>query len=140
MQRHISLGFAILSLLPAAGFAQEFRGTITGRVLDAQSAAIPHARVAAVLVATGAQSVTLSGTDGQFTIPFLSPGVYRVEAEAPGFKRYAREKFEVAAGERPDLRRQFLRLLDAPDDIDCVRPDVTRRRGRLRRASPSGAS
>src|ERR1700686_4867065 len=97
IQPRIPLGSTTLLFLTSAGFAQEFRGTITGRVIDPQSAAIPNAKIVAVLVATGAQSATVTGPDGQFTIPFLSPGAYRVTAEAPGFKHYVRENFEVSA-------------------------------------------
>jgi hypothetical protein len=88
-----------LILLPGL-YAQEFRGTVTGRVTDAQSAAVPSARIVAVLVATGAHSATTSGPDGQFTIPFLSPGIYRLEAEVSGFKKYIRENLQVDAGDR----------------------------------------
>lgn len=93
----------IFVLLGAAVFAQEFRGTITGRVTDAQNAAVPTAKVAAVLVSTGARSETLSGSDGLYTLPFLSPGIYRIECDAPGFKRYVQAGFEVKAGERSGL-------------------------------------
>ncbi len=81
MPRCLSVVFLTLILLPGI-YAQEFRGTVTGRVVDVQSAAVPNAKIIAVLVATGAQSVTNTGLDGQFTIPFLSPGTYRVEADA----------------------------------------------------------
>src|SRR2546429_4757672 len=30
-------------------------------------------------------------TDGGYTIPFLKPGTYRVEAQVSGFKRYVRD-------------------------------------------------
>jgi hypothetical protein len=95
-----------LILLPGL-YAQEFRGTLTGRVVDAQSAAVPGAKIVAVLVATGAQSATGSGPDGLFTIPFLSPGMYRVEAEVPGFKKYIRENLQVDAGDRVGIDIQL---------------------------------
>ena len=81
----------VLVFLPALA-AQEFRGTITGRIIDSQSAAVPNARVTAVLSSTGAQSVTASGPDGLFTIPFLAPGSYRVEAEAPADRTWSCSK------------------------------------------------
>src|SRR5260370_4025150 len=99
MPRRTLLVYLSLTLLPGL-FAQEFRGTVTGRVVDAQSAAVPNARIVAVLVATGGQSVTNSGLDGLFTIPFLAPGSYRLEADAPGFKKYIRENLAEDAGER----------------------------------------
>ena len=85
--------------LACALFGQEFRATITGRVTDAQNAAVPGVKVVATLLTTGAKSETATGPDGLYTIPFLTPGAYRVEAEAPGFKRYLRE-IDAPAGER----------------------------------------
>src|SRR5205085_1812610 len=90
-------------LLTQLMMAQEFRGTITGRVTDAQKAAIPNAKISATLLATGSKSETTTGVDGLYTIPFLAPGEYRVEAEATGFKRYVRGGMNVSAGERIGL-------------------------------------
>jgi Carboxypeptidase regulatory-like domain len=106
MPRGALFVFLSFALLPAL-YAQEFRGTVTGRVVDVQSAAVPNARIVAVLVATGGQSVTNSGLDGLFTIPFLAPGTYRLEADAPGFKKYIRENLAVDAGERMALDIQL---------------------------------
>jgi hypothetical protein len=82
---------------------QEFRGTITGRVTDAQAASVPNAKISATLLATGGRSQTSTGTDGLYTIPFLAPGTYKLEVEASGFKRYVRDGVEVTAGERVGL-------------------------------------
>jgi hypothetical protein len=87
--------------------AQEFRATITGRVTDAQNAAIPGAKVTVTLLTTGARSETTTGADGLYTIPFLTPGTYRVEAEAQGFKRNVRPNFEAPTGERSSLDIQL---------------------------------
>ena len=100
--RSLELGI-LLTLLGSVLPAQEFRGTITGRITDAQQAAVPNARVGATLVSTGARSETLSGADGLYTLPFLAPGQYRVECDAAGFKRYVQSGFEVKAGERSGL-------------------------------------
>ena len=83
MLRRIAFG-AVLCLLAASAFAQEFRGTITGRVTDSQNAAVPLAKITATLVSTSSRSTTTTSTDGLYTIPFLAPGTYRIEAEAPG--------------------------------------------------------
>src|SRR5450759_1011332 len=104
--RQPSFVFLALTLSPVLN-AQEFRGTVTGRVVDAQQSAIPNAKVVATLVATGAQSVTNTGMDGQFTIPFLAPGTYKVEADAPGFKKYIRENLGVSAGDRVSVDIQL---------------------------------
>jgi hypothetical protein len=103
MQRRIVFGLVVLSLLALIAPAQEFRGTITGRVTDAQQASVPNAKIQVTLLSTGARSNTTSGTEGLYTIPFLAPGTYKMEVEASGFKRYVREGLEVAAGERLGL-------------------------------------
>lgn len=101
MPRRNLFVFLSLTLLPAL-YAQEFRGTLTGRVVDAQSAAVPNARIVAVQVATGGRSITLSGSDGLFTIPFLSPGTYRVEADSPGLVRVAAARWRSSSSrQRP---------------------------------------
>src|SRR5215471_4979255 len=100
MLRSMRLGLAGALLLTISGFSQEFRGTITGRVTDAQSASVPNAKIQVTLTSTGARSQTTTGQDGLYTIPFLAPGTYHMEVEAAGFKRYVRDGLDVAAGER----------------------------------------
>ena len=101
MLRRITFGLCLaLSFLAISGSAQEFRGTITGRVTDAQSASVPNAKIVVTLLATGARSQTTSGSDGLYTIPFLAPGIYKLEAEGSGFKRYVRDSVELNAGDR----------------------------------------
>ena len=96
--------FAVPSLVFLSALsAQEFRGSLTGRVVDAQLAAVPSAKVVAILVSTGAQSTTATGQDGLFTIPFLAPGIYRVEADVPGFKKYVRDGLQIDAGDRVNI-------------------------------------
>ncbi len=94
----ILLAFALFAS-PLA--AQETTGKIQGRVVDAQSLAVPGATV----TATGVQGSknTMTDGDGRYTIPFLTPGVYSVRAELQGFK--AIEQKEVSVRARPDGRR-----------------------------------
>src|SRR6202035_1518593 len=94
------------SLLLLAGWlatAQEFRGTLTGRVVDSQEARVPGVRIIATQVDTGANYETVSSSDGQYTVPFLAPGTYRVTATVPGFKRYVRQGVLVSTNERTGL-------------------------------------
>src|SRR5260370_42714146 len=89
-RRMIAVGF-LSACLTVSGFAQEFRGTITGRVTDAQSASIPNARIVVTLVNTGGKSQTVTGSDALYTSPFLAPGIYKLEPEASGFKPHVRD-------------------------------------------------
>lgn len=92
---------AVLCGVPAIG--QEFRSTITGRVIDAQQAVVPGVKVICTNIATGAKYATVSGADGAFTVPSLTPGQYSLSAEAAGFKAYLRKDFEVTANQRMQL-------------------------------------
>ncbi len=90
----------ILSLCAALASAQEFRSTLSGRVVDQQQAVVPGVQVTAVQTETGARMETVSGHDGQFTLPFLLPGTYEVSAVAQGFKHYIRSGMVLSANER----------------------------------------
>mgnify|MGYP005845610223 CR=1 FL=1 len=86
-----------------AVFGQQFRGTILGRVVDAQEAVIPNASVTATKLDTGEVYATESTDTGQFTLSFLAPGQYRLEATAQGFKTYVREPVQVSSNQQMTL-------------------------------------
>jgi hypothetical protein len=91
---------ALLAGFALALPAQEFRATISGRITDAQNAAIAAAKISVVQIGTEAKFETIAGTDGLYTIPFLPPGNYRLTAEASGFKRHVHENVSAGANER----------------------------------------
>jgi hypothetical protein len=79
--------------------AQEFRATISGRVLDASGSAVPSAKIQAVNVATNETSNATSDPSGSYSIPFLRPGQYKVNVTAPGFKQFNRENITLSVGQ-----------------------------------------
>ena len=79
--------------------AQEFRGTITGRISDPSGAGVP-ATVTVTNVATNEESRATAADSGDYTIPFLKPGKYTISVEAQGFKRATREDIEVRVDDR----------------------------------------
>jgi len=95
----IRLGLCALVMTCLAP-AQEFRATMTGRVMDAQGAVVPGVKVVLTQVQIRANHETVSGGDGGYTVPFLPPGAYRLTAEAPGFKRFVRDGLHVSTGDR----------------------------------------
>src|SRR3954449_1349026 len=103
MQRCICFGAAALWLAVAPTFAQQFRGSISGRVLDQQQAAVPGAKIHAVESETGAKFQTVTNGDGTYVLTFLPPGPYSVAAEAAGFKRYVNAQVRVTTNEREQL-------------------------------------
>ncbi|HXW06809.1 MAG TPA: carboxypeptidase-like regulatory domain-containing protein, partial [Vicinamibacterales bacterium] len=102
MFRHTwTSGMALVVLaFAASAHAQDFRGTITGRISDAQGGRLPGATVTATNVATNVGSTTTTGMEGQYTISYLTPGVYAVSVELSGFKKLVRENIEVRVGDR----------------------------------------
>jgi hypothetical protein len=89
-----------LLLMAASLSAQEFRGTLMGRVSDPSGAAVPNAKVTVIKTDTNTRSETVSGPEGSYTAPFLAPGRYEVIAEAPGFKKYVHSGIEVGTNQR----------------------------------------
>ena len=88
------------ALLLASAFAQEFRGTINGRVSDATGSGIPGAKVTVKNIATNEQTVVATTAAGDYAAPFLIPAKYTVTAEVPGFKEEIRENVEVRVNEK----------------------------------------
>ncbi len=86
-----SLLGALLCLLAAstAAVGQTF-GEITGTVSDSTGAVVAAANVRATNTATSQTREATTNETGNFTIPFLAPGVYRVRVEKQGFKTATR--------------------------------------------------
>jgi hypothetical protein len=81
--------------------AQEFRGAFSGSVTDAQGSAVPKAKITVTETRTNTKSTAISEGTGEYTIPFLAPGIYDISAEAPGFKTYIQHGMTLSAGEHP---------------------------------------
>jgi Carboxypeptidase regulatory-like domain len=103
IRNRVVQAIVLVLLVAAAASAQEFRGTLSGQILDAGSAAVPGAQVVATDIDTGAKYETRSTAEGQYTLPFLAPGYFRLSASANGFKRYIRDRVRVSANERVRL-------------------------------------
>jgi hypothetical protein len=97
----------LMAILCATLHAQEYRATITGTVTDPSGASIPNATIKATNNATNNVSETKTNSDGVYTMPLLEPGVYRVEATAPGFQSIQRTGITLAVGQRLNLALQM---------------------------------
>src|SRR5262245_37775687 len=83
----------------APTFAQINRGAIKGAVTDPSGAVVGGAAVTATNVATGVESKATTDAGGNFTIPFLPAGLYRLTVEQPGFKKGVFERVNVPVGD-----------------------------------------
>ena len=93
----------LLALCAAPLSAQDFRGSIIGRVNDSSGARLPGATVTATNTATNVGSTTTTNNDGSYSILYLTPGTYTVAVELAGFKRIVRDAVEVRIGDRLTL-------------------------------------
>ena len=78
--------------------AQTDRGVITGTVKDASGAVVPGARVSAVQISTNTNFKTTTTAAGDYTVPSLPVGTYRIRVESTGFKAYVADGIEVQPG------------------------------------------
>ena len=86
------------ALLGMTAGAQEFRATLTGRVMDPSGAVVPNAAVTITNTGTGAATVVQSGASGDYYAPFLAPGAYNLSVVAPGFQKYVRVGVQLDTG------------------------------------------
>lgn len=97
------VSYALIALCFAAVplFAQGNTGAILGTVTDSSGAVVPAAKVVVSNVDTGVAFPTTTDDVGNYSIRFLPPGHYKVEAEAGGFKKAIRQDITL------DLAREF---------------------------------
>lgn len=97
------LAATVFVLAPATAFAQYNTAEIAGVVKDEQGGAVPGATVTATHVASGARIDRVSDAAGQFFMPALQVGDYRVTVELSGFRPFVRTGLTLRVGQRVDL-------------------------------------
>ena len=88
-----------LVLFPSLASGQIGSSTITGRVTDSTGAVVPRVNISIVQGETNFQFVAVTNDDGLYRVPSLSPGTYRINFEAAGFKKLVRDGIELRAGD-----------------------------------------
>jgi outer membrane receptor protein involved in Fe transport len=88
-----------LTLGATTGWAQSFRGTILGTVTDSSGAAVVGAKVTARNVDTGIERTTTTNESGEFNIPELQIGTYKVTVEKDGFQAAVTSGVSVSVAE-----------------------------------------
>lgn len=94
----------LISIVGSSISAQGFRGVLRGRVTDSSDKPIAGARVTLNREETNEKRVVVSDAMGNYALPLLPPGAYRVEVEHSGFKKtVSRLILEVNQELRVDL-------------------------------------
>jgi hypothetical protein len=103
--------------------------TLQGTVLDQEGHPVSGSQVTIVNESTGAISNTFTAS-GQYLIPALIPGTYRVEAGAPGFATTVANGVILTVGQRTqydiELRLTSVSMrIEVKAHIPMVQPDQT---------------
>jgi len=93
---------AVWLLLCLCAPAQTSQG-FTGLVTDSTGAVIPKAKVTVHNQGTGVDKSVITTSTGNWTVPFLAPGVYDVRAEFAGFKAVDKTNITLSTGETAEI-------------------------------------
>jgi len=99
----VLFSIGVILSLPISLRAQEARGTISGTVMDANKAVIPGAVVTITNLAMGISISVQTNDRGNYVVPLLIPGSYRIVVEAGGFKRFIRDGVVLQVNDKLEI-------------------------------------
>ncbi len=82
-----------------AGYSQTDFSTIRGVTADPSGAVVPAAKITVANTATGLSRDAVTTGGGEYEIPYLPPGTYRLTATGPGFKSFVADNLQLASRE-----------------------------------------
>jgi hypothetical protein len=83
-------------MLASSAFAQTPTASVVGRVTDASGAVLPGVTVIITNPDTNRPTEAVTNGQGDYTILFLNPARYVLEATLSGFRTYKRSEFTLA--------------------------------------------
>src|SRR5437660_5739085 len=90
----------LLAMSATLAFAQGGAyGTILGTVTDNSGAVVANAGIEVTNIATNVSKRTETTSTGDYTVPYLPPGIYRVTVQAPGFQRSVVDQIGLVVGQ-----------------------------------------
>lgn len=114
--KHIA-PFAALLFACLAALSQTPSASVVGRVTDATGSVIPGVAVKVTNLDTNVTQQAATNAVGEFTVPYLNPGRYTLEAASAGFRTYRRAEFSLAVD-------QILRI-DFPLEVGSATESIT---------------
>jgi hypothetical protein len=102
MKRILLTALVLLCALAGTANAQQ-TGIITGRVVDAQGAAVPGVTVTATQAATGLVRTVVSDGEGIYRLNGMPVGSFDLKAEIAGFATWERKAIVVNVAQTTDL-------------------------------------
>ena len=112
-------GLLLLSVLaPAASSAQIGAGQVTGSIIDMQRGPVAGATVTAIRIRGGVVRTAVSNSSGDYTLPALAPGEYRIDVVLSGFRPIRRQGIRVETG--TTIRLDFTLVIGTLTDATTV--------------------
>lgn len=81
-------------------------GNLVGTAIDPSGAVVPDAKVTITSIATGTVRVASTSASGEFSVPQLDIGAYKVTVEKAGFKTFTQDA-DVRSGETTSVKAQM---------------------------------
>ena len=131
------LRFALAAMLCTAILpGQTPTASVVGRVVDPSGGVVPGVTIKVTNLETNQTHTSSSNGAGDYTIPYLDPGQYALEADGKGFSTYKHAGFalEVDQEQRIDIRlevgstSQTVTVVETPEALNTesgARGDVT---------------
>ena len=134
--KYFAAPLCILFVLSVAMFAQTDRATLRGTVTDPTGSVVPNVEVTIVELATNIEARRLTTDEnGNFEMPGLKPGRYKMTVDAKGFRSYVADNMLLDAG--------HVRRVDVSLQVGATAETITvqaARRSSRPRPAPSPAS
>ena len=98
----ISSGLMLFTFILVAN-AQEFRGSLTGKITDPNHLPVANAEVALKNINTNVSATTTTNETGVYTFSLVQPGKYTLIVTTPGFKKEVHEGIELNVADKLTL-------------------------------------
>src|SRR5215469_3163035 len=108
----------IICLASTLLHAQSTNASLAGRITDPSKALIASASVSATNTGKNFRYQTTTNSNGEYSLPNLPPGSYRLEIEKPGFKKLIEPNLTLYVQDRVELN--FTMKLGAPTETITV--------------------
>lgn len=95
----LALLVMVLWTVSASGQSDVSSATLKGTITDPNDALVAGATITATSIDKGISKAATTGAEGNFQIPLLPPGAYKIEVTAQGFKRVLQENVQLSVGQ-----------------------------------------
>ena len=104
LTRWIKVALIAVMMMAAAGaWAQYDNGSVVGTIKDSSGAAVPNATVTITNNDTGVAVTVKTNASGDYDVPSVRTGVYKIAASAEGFSQALAENITVSVGGRQHI-------------------------------------